>query len=237
MLKLLLLSIILSLALTGNEQIIWNFLKQKSFTDAGAAGLMGNLYAESALKSVIYENKYKSKLGLSDQEYVDAVNRGTYKDFVTDKVGFGLAQWTFYTRKQALLNKCRGKIGDLNCQLSYLMDELNNNYPTILNALRTSSNVKSCSDLVMVNFESPGDQSDARKNERYLYSKGYYDKFSGNGNGGSSGGYQIYTVVAGDTLSKIAKQFGTTVQAIAQLNGITNPNLIYVGQVLKIPKN
>lgn len=43
-----------------------------------------------------------------------------------------------------------------------------------------------------------------------------------------------YTVVAGDTLSKIARQFNMTVQAIAQANGIANPNLIFVGQVLKV---
>ncbi len=46
---------------------------------------------------------------------------------------------------------------------------------------------------------------------------------------------QTYTVVAGDTLSSIALRFGTTVTALVQANGIVNPNLIYVGQVLKIP--
>jgi LysM repeat protein len=45
---------------------------------------------------------------------------------------------------------------------------------------------------------------------------------------------QTYTVVAGDTLSSIARRFGTTVAAIVQANGIVNPNLIYVGQVLNI---
>jgi LysM repeat protein len=44
-----------------------------------------------------------------------------------------------------------------------------------------------------------------------------------------------YTVVRGDTLARIAARFGTTVQALAQANGITNINLIYVGQVLRIP--
>jgi LysM repeat protein len=44
-----------------------------------------------------------------------------------------------------------------------------------------------------------------------------------------------YTVVAGDTLSRIAARFGTTVAALASANGITNVNLIYVGQVLQIP--
>jgi len=44
-----------------------------------------------------------------------------------------------------------------------------------------------------------------------------------------------YTIVPGDTLGRIAARFGTTYQAIAALNGISNPNLIYAGQVLKIP--
>jgi LysM repeat protein len=44
-----------------------------------------------------------------------------------------------------------------------------------------------------------------------------------------------YTVQSGDTLSAIARRFGVTVQAIMAANGLTNPNLIFVGQVLIIP--
>lgn len=47
--------------------------------------------------------------------------------------------------------------------------------------------------------------------------------------------YETYTVQPGDTLSKIAAVYGTTVQAIAEANGISNPNLIAVGQQLIIP--
>lgn len=43
-----------------------------------------------------------------------------------------------------------------------------------------------------------------------------------------------YTVKKGDTLSGIAQRFGTTYQHLAQINNIANPNLIHVGQVLKI---
>ena len=43
-----------------------------------------------------------------------------------------------------------------------------------------------------------------------------------------------YTVKKGDTLPKIAMQYGTTVSEIAQLNDIENINLIYVGEVLII---
>ena len=43
-----------------------------------------------------------------------------------------------------------------------------------------------------------------------------------------------YTVKSGDTLSAIAAKYGTTYQKIASDNGISNPNKIYPGQVLKI---
>ena len=46
---------------------------------------------------------------------------------------------------------------------------------------------------------------------------------------------QVYTVKSGDTLSGIAKKYGTTYQKLASYNGIANPNLIYVGQKIKIP--
>jgi LysM repeat protein len=46
---------------------------------------------------------------------------------------------------------------------------------------------------------------------------------------------RTYRVKAGDTLSGIAVAFGTSVKELADLNGITNPSLIRVGQVLKIP--
>jgi LysM repeat protein len=51
-----------------------------------------------------------------------------------------------------------------------------------------------------------------------------------------TGGQVKHTVQAGENLTRIALQYGTTVEAIAQANGITNPNLIYVGQELIIPQ-
>ncbi|MBP7332579.1 MAG: LysM peptidoglycan-binding domain-containing protein, partial [Firmicutes bacterium] len=44
-----------------------------------------------------------------------------------------------------------------------------------------------------------------------------------------------YTVQTGDTLFAIAQRYGVTVEAIVQANSITNPNVIFVGQVLTIP--
>lgn len=48
---------------------------------------------------------------------------------------------------------------------------------------------------------------------------------------------KTYTVVSGDTLSGIASKYGTTYQKLAEYNGISNPNLIYPGQKIKIPSS
>lgn len=46
-----------------------------------------------------------------------------------------------------------------------------------------------------------------------------------------------YVVKKGDTLSKIASMYNTTYQLLAKYNNISNPNLIYVNQIIKIPTN
>jgi lysozyme len=52
----------------------------------------------------------------------------------------------------------------------------------------------------------------------------------------SSGGNVVWhTVQPGETLSSIARRYGTTWQTVAQANSLSNPNQIYVGQKLKIP--
>jgi LysM repeat protein len=45
----------------------------------------------------------------------------------------------------------------------------------------------------------------------------------------------VHVVQPGDTLGKIATTYGTSVEALAQANGIENPNYIYVGQEIKVP--
>ncbi|AME08782.1 MULTISPECIES: LysM peptidoglycan-binding domain-containing protein [Gemella] len=46
-----------------------------------------------------------------------------------------------------------------------------------------------------------------------------------------------YTVVLGDTLGKISNKFGVSVDKLVQLNNVSNPNLIYVGEVLKVTES
>lgn len=51
----------------------------------------------------------------------------------------------------------------------------------------------------------------------------------------AAAGEQTYTVKRGDTLSGIASKYGTTYQKLASYNGIANPNVISVGQIIRIP--
>lgn len=53
----------------------------------------------------------------------------------------------------------------------------------------------------------------------------------------SNAGYTTYVVKKGDTLSGIANKYNTTYQELAKYNNISNPNIIQVGQVIKIPSN
>ena len=140
----------------SNDVYIWNFLVNSGLTKEGTAGLMGNLKAESRLESAIYEDSYKKKVGLSNQEYVNRVNDGRYSEykFVHDSVGFGLAQWTYWTRKQSLFNYCKGKIGDLNCQLNFLIYELKTSeYKAVNTLLRSSNNIRDCTLKVLFKYD------------------------------------------------------------------------------------
>ena len=168
-------------ATAADPKIIWDFLKKQGLNDYGVAGLMGNLYAESGLKPCNLQNTYEKSLGMSDMAYTEAVDNGTYTNFVNDKAGYGLAQWTYYTRKQAMLDyhkKANASIGDLNTQLQFLMYELNKNYTTsVLKVLKEATSILEASNAVLLKFERPADQSTAVQTKRAEYGQKYYNDY------------------------------------------------------------
>jgi len=62
----------------NNADYIWKWLFNKIKNNYGVAGLMGNLLAESSLNPENLQNSYEKALGMSDQEYTNAVDNGTY---------------------------------------------------------------------------------------------------------------------------------------------------------------
>ena len=164
---------------TDAEKTIWDFLYGKLCNAYGAAGMMGNLYAESALRPNNLQNTYEKKLGMTDAEYTSAVDSGSYTNFIKDSAGYGLAQWTYWSRKQALLEfaQAAGKsIGDLRMQLDFLWKELQG-YTSVLNTLKTATTVKAASDAVLTGYERPADQGDSVKEKRAAYGQKYFDKY------------------------------------------------------------
>lgn len=169
--------------LTGktNEEKIWNYLTAAGMNACGAAGLMGNLYAESGLIPTNLQNTYEKKLGYTDAAYTAAVDSGAYTNFAKDSAGYGLAQWTYHTRKAALLAfaKAAGKsVGDLETQLAFLVHELRESYKLVHYVLVTATDVKTASNVVLLQFERPANQGEAVKLKRAQYGRVYYDKFA-----------------------------------------------------------
>lgn len=164
----------------STEEKIWSYLKAKGLTDAGAAGLMGNLYAESGLSPKNLQNNYENKLCMTDDEYTARVDSGSYANFTRDGAGYGLAQWTYHTRKTALLEyarACHHSIGDLKMQLDFLLNELTTSFPAVLRCLKTADSVWDASDTVLLKFERPADQSEATRAKRAGYSQKFFDKY------------------------------------------------------------
>lgn len=168
-------------AATSDEETIWNYLYGKLGNAYGTAGLMGNLYAESALRPTNLQNTYEKKLGYSDAEYTAAVDNGSYGNFIKDSAGYGLAQWTYWSRKQALLEfaKAEGKsIGDLSLQLDFIWKELTESYSGLLSTLKSVTSVRDASTAVLTNYERPADQGESVQTKRASYGQTYYDKYA-----------------------------------------------------------
>lgn len=161
-----------------NEEKIWNFLYGKLKNPYGAAGLMGNLFAESSLNPVL-ANGVK-KYGLTNEQYTAITDVGVNDYFVTDKIAYGLAQWCYKTRKKALLEKARSQkksVGNLDLQLDYLWEELQK-YSTVLNVLYSAKSVREASDIVLLKYEKPANTSEAVRQKRTAYGQKYYDKYT-----------------------------------------------------------
>lgn len=164
------------------KAVIWNYLKGCGYNDYAVAGIMGNLYAESGLQPNNLQNTFETKFKMTDQQYTDAVDSGKYTAFTTDGAGYGLAQWTYSSRKKGLLDLAKKKqvsIGDINVQLEWLATELKS-YTKVHNTLMSATSVKAASDIVLTDFEAPAN-ANSKKTERAKYSQEYYDKYHGTG--------------------------------------------------------
>ena len=165
----------------ADEKKIWNYFIDKIGNPYGVAGLMGNLFAESGLRSNNLQQSYETKLGYTDATYTAAVDDGSYCGFVKDCAGYGLAQWTYYTLKQRLLNFAKSKkksIGDFEMQLEFLYKELSEHYLAVWNDLKSADSILAASNSMLLKYERPANQGESVQKKRAEYGQKYYDKYA-----------------------------------------------------------
>lgn len=110
------------------EEKVWFALTGAGYSEYATAGAMGNFQHESGFKANNLQNSYEGPLGMSDETYTTAVNNGTYKNFVNDGAGYGLAQWTSPNLKKGLYEYTKSKgvgIDDEDAQIGYLFKYIN----------------------------------------------------------------------------------------------------------------
>lgn len=167
--------------LTGNttEEKIWNYLLAWLPNEFAVAGIMGNLKAESNFKPKNLQNSFEQKLGFTDDTYTVAVDEDVYQNFVHDSAGYGLAQWTFWSRKEGLLNEAKKRkvsISDLELQLDYLKFEMSSK-KDLMSALQGAITVRQSAEAVLKQYEKPADQSKAVVDKRTSYGEEIYKQF------------------------------------------------------------
>lgn len=170
-----------------NKTYIWNRLLDVIGNEYGVAGLMGNLQAESGLCPYRLQGDFSSGYSTS-LEYTAKVDSGQISeyDFVNNGPnggGYGLAQWTYPPRKQALYDRYKSgsysSIGSIELACDHLIHELKTDYANVYADLILASSIRYASDSVLHNFERPADQSEEVEVLRAQLGTNIYEEMHG----------------------------------------------------------
>lgn len=172
--------------------ILWNGLMQIIGNEIGVAALMGNIYAESGCTPYACQ---PSRPYSTCMTYINAVDnhqisewafvhRGTSSTggVASGQGGFGLCQWTYYSRKQNMYDEWENSgvsIGDINFQIDFIEWEFNNTHTGTLTALQNATNLDDATNYVLFNYEGPADSSADVQDTRQNYAQQIYDQYAG----------------------------------------------------------
>lgn len=154
---------------------IYSRLRATGLTHEGACGLMGNMQAESAMQANIAQC---GMTALTDAEYTRRADTGEL-DFAHDAVGYGLCQWTYWSRKQALLDFARWRgtsVGDEGMQTDFCIKELREDYPALWSYLCGTGDVTEAARRVCAEFERPAVNN---VDVRAKYAQAFFDTLGG----------------------------------------------------------
>lgn len=148
---------------------IYKVCRAAGMTYAGAIGLLGNLQGETSdFDPMSCETQYLNRYGLTDAEYTRRADAGEkiHGDyyFTHDSAGYGIVQWTYWSRKKGLLDfaKAVGKsVGDLDVQIAYMLKELSGYYTAAWQVLTATESIAEAVKICVTTYEKPANQADA----------------------------------------------------------------------------
>ena len=149
------------------KQTIYNCFRRHGLTEAAALGFLGNWQCESTNEPYRLQGDFSPYRTVS-KAYVQGVENGSIskQQFQSDQKGFGLAQWTFWSRKAALFDfwKASGKALDsAEMQTDFAMQELQSDFRALLDFLRSTNDVYTACSRICREYERPAiDNIDAR---------------------------------------------------------------------------
>ena len=156
-----------------SKETIYNYLRQGGLSHNGACAMMGNMYCESLLKS----DNVEDRCPMSDAEYTKAVNNGTLScyQFSRDAYGYGLCQWTYYTRKDELWKRTVEKgisVSDEMAQCELCIAELKRDYKNLYSYLCEDCDLYNATSRICREYERPAyNNIDARYSKAKEYSE------------------------------------------------------------------
>ena len=151
-------------------QTIYNRLRAAGLTEAGALGFLGNWDCESNCEPFRVQGDFSPYKTISHQ-YTEDVEDGRIpmNQFAHDAKGYGLAQWTYFSRKEGLYDfwKRSGKaLDDCEMQVDFALHELaSGEYLPVDHAVRNLNDLYACVKIICTQYERPAvNNIDARFN-------------------------------------------------------------------------
>lgn len=154
-----------------SNQLIYDRLRAAGMTHSGVCGVMGNLMAESSMIASIAQ---RGMTKLTDAEYTDKFDTDPESCY-RDGVGYGLAQWTFWSRKAELFyfaNSRGASVGDEATQVDFIIHELRTDYPGLFAYLCQTDDLFEATDRVCREYERPAINN---VSNRYNFAKVFSD--------------------------------------------------------------
>lgn len=147
-----------------------NLMRDLKLTEAQAAGIVGNMIAESGVENARPQG----------------TPPGTKGPLVVDgKTGYGIVQWTSRGRQKSLYDFAKSMGHDMskplpmNIEYKFFLKELRESYGGVLDQIKQAKDVKTSSTIFMQQYEIPaGYKTQSKIMERYNLSNPLYEKLS-----------------------------------------------------------